>query len=56
METSLSRGRWLQETRKMRFEVAYTGWLAGQLTQAEAARLLGVCERTLRRQIDRYDS
>lgn len=40
----------------MRFEEAYTGWQEGRLTQAEAARLLGVCERTLRRQIDRYQS
>lgn len=39
----------------MRFEEAYTGWQEGRLTQAEAARLLGVCERTLRRQIDRYE-
>ena len=40
----------------MRFEEAYTGWQAGRLTQVEAARLLGVCERTLRRQIDRYEA
>lgn len=40
----------------MRFEEAYTGWQAGRLTQMEAARLLGVCERTLRRQIDRYET
>lgn len=40
----------------MRFEEAYTGWQEGRLTQAEAARLLGVCERTLRRQIDRYET
>ena len=39
----------------MRFEEAYTGWQEGRLTQVEAARLLGVCERTLRRQIDRYE-
>ena len=56
METPLSRARWLQETRKMRFEEAYTDWQEGRLTQAEAARLLGVCERTLRRQIDRYEA
>ncbi len=56
MEAPLSRARWLQETRKMRFEEAYTDWQEGRLTQAEAARLLGVCERTLRRQIDRYES
>lgn len=39
----------LQEIRKMRYEEAYTGWQAGRLTQEEAARLLGVCERTFRR-------
>jgi transposase len=40
----------------MRFEEAYTDWQGGRLTQAEAARLLGVCERTLRRQIDRFEA
>ena len=45
----------LQEIRKMRYEEAYTGWQAGRLTQEEAARLLGVCERTFRRYIDRYE-
>jgi len=39
----------------MRYEEAYTGWQAGRLTQEEAARLLGVCERTFRRYIDRYE-
>jgi len=39
----------------MRFEEAYEGWQAGRLTQEEAARLLGVCERTFRRDIDRYE-
>jgi len=39
----------------MRFEEAYGGWQAGRLTQEEAARLLGVCERTFRRYIDRYE-
>jgi len=43
----------LQEVRKMRFEEAYGGWKRGRLTQEEAARLLGVCERTYRRYIDR---
>jgi hypothetical protein len=32
----------------------YEGWQARRLTQEEAARLLGVCERTFRRYIDRY--
>jgi transposase len=39
----------------MRFEEAYSGWQARRLTQEEAARLLGVCERTFRRYIDRYE-
>ena len=33
----------------MRYEEAYEGWDAGRLTQAEAARILGVCERSFRR-------
>ena len=43
-----------QEIRKMRFEEAYGGWSEKHLTQSEAARLLGVCERTFRRYINRY--
>ncbi len=39
----------------MRFEEAYRGWQSSRLTQEEAARLLGVCERTFRRYIDRYE-
>ena len=33
----------------MRFEEAWGGWQSRRLTQEEAARLLGVCERTFRR-------
>ncbi len=51
----MRRTEWLQETRKMRFEEAYGGWQARRLTQEEAARLLGVCERTFRRYLDRYE-
>jgi hypothetical protein len=39
----------------MRFEEIYTDWQDKRLTQAEAARLLGVCERTFRRQLVRYE-
>jgi transposase len=39
----------------MRFEEAYGGWQGRRLTQEEAARLLGVRERTFRRYIDRYE-
>ena len=39
----------------MRFEEAYEGWRGRRLTQEEAARLLGVHERTFRRYLDRYE-
>lgn len=39
----------------MRFEEAYRGWQEGRLTQEEAGRLLGVCERSFRRYGSRYD-
>jgi len=45
----------LQEIQKMRFKEAYSGWQEGRLTQGEAARILGVCERTFRRYIGRYE-
>ena len=40
----------------MRFEEAYEGWNAGRLTQVEAARILGVCERSFRRYMVRYEA
>lgn len=46
----------LQEIRRMRFAEAYFGWSEDRLTQAEAARILGVCERTFRRYINRIVS
>lgn len=45
----------LQEIRKMRFEEVYTGWNAGRLSQEEAAQILGVCDRTFRHHIHRYE-
>ncbi len=50
----MGRALWLQETKAMRFEEAYEGWTSKRLTQEEAARLLGVCDRSFRRYIDRY--
>jgi transposase len=44
-----------QEIRKMRFEEAYFGWTEKRLNQTEAARLLGVCERSFRRYVNRYE-
>jgi transposase len=45
----------LQEIRKMRFEEVYIGWTESRLSQEEAARVLGVCDRTFRRYVNRYD-
>lgn len=45
----------LQELRMMRFEEAYEGWTQKRFTQEEAARLLGVCDRTFRRYLCRYE-
>ena len=40
----------------MRFEEAYEGRTKGRLTQAEAALLLGQCERSFRRHVERYQA
>jgi len=52
----MKRTELLQEIRKMRFEEAYEGWNAGRLTQAEAAQVLGICERSFRRYLVRYEA
>ena len=51
----MKRTEWLERTKQMRFEEAYSGWTERRLTQEDAARLLGVCARTFRRYIDRYE-
>ena len=40
----------------MRFEEAYQGWNQGRLTQEEAAQILGVCERSFRRYVTRFEA
>ena len=40
----------------MRFEEAYVGWNEGRLSQAEAAQMLGMCERSFRRYLSRYEA
>ncbi len=52
----ISRARYVQENRKMRFKEAFDGWTQGRLTQAEAALVLGQCERSFRRHIERYEA
>lgn len=41
--------------KQMRFTEAYDSYQCKRLTQSEAATLLGVCDRTFRRYIHRYD-
>ena len=55
-DAPMSRTRYMQENRKMRFEEAYQGWTEGRLSQGEAALLLGQCERSFRRHIERYQA
>ncbi len=40
----------------MRFEQAYAGWNAERLTQDEAARLLGMCARSFRWYVVRFEA
>ena len=51
----MKRSEVLQEVRKMRFEESYESWKHGRLTQEQAAALLGVCDRTFRRYLLRYE-
>jgi len=51
----MKRAEILQEIRIMRFEEAYSVWIEKRLSQEEAARILGVYNRTFRRYIDRYE-
>jgi transposase len=50
----MSRARALQEIRKMRFEALLERHERGDLSQMEAAELLGMSERTFRRHRDRF--
>ena len=43
-----------EDRRLMLFEDTYSMWAERRLTQAQAAELLGVCERTFRRWVERY--
>lgn len=52
----LSRAHLIQGNRIMRFQEVYTGWQERRLSQSEAAQILGVCERSFRRYIARYDN
>jgi transposase len=45
-----------EEVRKMRFEEVYKDWNKGLLSQEEAAQLLGMCARSFRRYLVRYEA
>lgn len=51
----MKRTQLLQEIRKMRFEEVLNIWTERRLTQEDAARILGVCDRTFRRYLGRYN-
>ncbi len=51
----MKRAKILQEVRTMHFEDIYTDWQDRKLTQENAARILGVSDRTFRRYINRYN-
>jgi transposase len=46
----------LQGLRRMKFEAIYGRWRQRRLSQAEAAEILGMSERTFRRWRERYDA
>jgi transposase len=50
----MKRAKLLQELLMFRFEEAYQGWQEKRLTQEDAARLLGVSDRTFRRYLVDY--
>jgi transposase len=52
----MNRAKVLQEVRLMKFEDIYSRRQARQLTQEQAAEILGVSARTLRRWEDRYEA
>lgn len=55
VEVTMRPAEWLQEVRMKRFQEAYDGWSEKRLSQEEAARILGVSDRTFRRYVERYD-
>ena len=51
----MNRTAFHEKLKQMRFEEAYDGYQAKRLTQSEAASLLGVCSRSFRRYMNRYE-
>ncbi len=51
----MNRTAFHEKLKQMRFEEAYEGYQSKRLSQDEAASLLGVCGRSFRRYINRYE-
>ena len=51
----MKRTEMLQEIRKRRFKEAYDGWQEGPTKSEVAARILGICDRSFRRYVYRYE-
>ena len=51
----MNRTAFHERLKQMRFEEAYEGFHKKRLTQEEAASLLGVCSRSFRRYVSRYE-
>ncbi len=51
----MTQAEFLQRLRQMRFKEAYESYQCKRLTQSEAATLLGVCDRSFRRYMQRYE-
>lgn len=51
----MNRAEFHERLKQMRFKEAYEGYQCNRLTQEEAARLLGVCDRSFRRYMQRYE-
>ena len=51
----MSQTRLVQEVRKMQFIDVLSIWTEGRLVQEDAAQMLGICARTFRRYIERYE-
>lgn len=51
----MNRTEFHERLKQMRFKEAYEGYQCKRLTQGEAATLLGVCDRSFRRYMHRYE-
>src|SRR4030067_997858 len=54
-EVTMRPAEWLQEVRMKRCGEACDGWKEKRLSQEEAARILGVSDRTFRRYVEQFD-